>query len=170
MEFKAEKRSLVQELNQISLADFRQLFTSLASPARQTIQGVYQAEFVGPSWLRRVAGPGLVPLGLSGWWGKQFDDHGHGFNIVHRQGILITAMPVELIERSSQIDGQKALVVTYPHGSRFPWPWVVDELRALEGAFLLGMTLVIRQPLSKLPLPFLLQHQPQFSLLDSGKR
>jgi hypothetical protein len=65
-------------------------------------------------------------------------------------------MPIELVEMTSLIDGQMGLVVTYPPGSRFPWPWVVDELRRIDDNCLFGMTLVIKRPLNMIALPFLL--------------
>jgi len=145
-----------QELNQQSLATFRSLFASLPAPTATSLTGTHRSEFVGPWWLRRVAGPGLVPLGLGGWWGKQFDAHGDGQNIVRRRGQLSTIMPVKLVEMKSLIDGRMGLAVSYPPGSRLPWPWVVDELRRIDESCLLGMALVKKHPLCHMALPFLL--------------
>ncbi len=155
-----------QHLNKIALASFRTLFLPLAPPALASMRGIYQAVFVGPWWLRAVAGPGLYPLGLGGWWGKQFDGRDQGSNIVHRGGQLATKMPVRLAEEPSLIDGQPCLAVIYPSESPFPWPWVVDELRLLDDNRLLGMTLVTRSPLNKIALPFLLTHRPDIHALQ----
>lgn len=125
------------------------------------MRGIYQSAFVGPWWLRAIAGPGLYPLGLGGWWGKQFDGHDQGSNIVRRRGRLTTRLPVTLAEAPSLIDGRPCLAVLYPSESPFPWPWVVDELRRVDDRRLLGMTLVTRSPLNKLALPFLLSHRPE---------
>lgn len=62
----------VTELNHLSLRDFRELFTSLHVPGIETMRGIFQATFVGPSWLRTVAKPALAITGLGGWWGKEF--------------------------------------------------------------------------------------------------
>jgi hypothetical protein len=145
-----------QELNNQSLASFGSLFKTLTAPTVASITGAHRSEFVGPWWLRQIAGPGLAPLGLGGWWGKLFDDQGEGMNIVHRRGQLATIMPVKLVETNSLIDGRMGLAVTYPRDSRFPWPWVVDELRRIDERCLLGMTLVIKRPLNRIGLPFLL--------------
>jgi hypothetical protein len=145
-----------QELNSQSLASIRSLFVSLPVPTMGSVAGTHQSEFVGPWWLRQVAGPGLTPLGLEGWWGKQFDAQGDGLNIVRRQGKIATIMPVRLVEMNSFIDGRPGLAVFYPRTSRLPWPWVVDELRRIDKNCLLGMTLVTKYPLKWIALPFLL--------------
>lgn len=150
-----------QQFTRGSLASFRSLFVSLTAPALATVQGVYQSAFVGPLWLRTIAGPGLYPVGLGGWWGKQFDGRGQGDNIVRRGGQLTTRLAVTLVQRASLIDDQPCLAVLYQPQSPFPWPWVVDELRSLDERHLLGMTLVSRPPLNKLALPFLLTHRPE---------
>ncbi len=84
-----------------SLATFRALYASLTLPNVASMQGLYQSAFVGPLWLRTIAGPGLYPLGLGGWWGKQFDGQGQGVNIVQRRGRLATKLPVTLAQASA---------------------------------------------------------------------
>ncbi len=158
-----------KEPNRHSLSWFRALFETLSSPALASVAGVHQAEFVGPFWLRAIAGPGLYPLGLGGWWGKRFDDQGQGFNIVRRKGDLVLTMPVQLREQRSQIDGELSLVVVYPPTSRFPWPSVIDELRQIGDSRMLGMTLVNRDSLSKLALPFLLHHRSDIHEFQLGE-
>jgi hypothetical protein len=157
--------NIQEQLNEHSLSSFRALFATLAPPPLDVVNGVYQSAFVGPRWLRVIAGPGLYPLGLGGWWGKQFDGRGQGSNIVQRHTQLATKMPVSLSERPSLIDGRPCLTVIYPSSSPFPWPWVVDELRWLADNCLLGMTLVSRKPLNKSALPFLLTHRPEIHAL-----
>lgn len=145
-----------QALNQASLATFRELFSQLAPPQLSTLEGTYRAAFIGPWWLRAIAGPGLWPLGLGGWWGKRFDGRGWGTNIVRRRGVLLDKLPIEVVEAPSLLDGKPAIAVIYPPGSPFPWPWVIDELRQLDETYLLGMTLVKRSPFNRFALPFLL--------------
>jgi hypothetical protein len=153
------------QLTKGSLLSFRTLFSSLTPPALASMQGIYQSAFVGPLWLRTIAGPGLYPVGLGGWWGKQFDGRGRGSNIVNRGGRLATKLPVTLAETPSLIDGAPCLAVIYPAESPFPWPWVIDELRTVDDRRLLGMTLVTRPPLNKIALPFMLTHRPDHHAL-----
>ncbi len=56
------------------------------------------------------------------------------------------------------VDRRPCLAVTYPAGSPFPWPQVVDELRFLDDDTLLGLTLVNMRGLNRLAFPFLLHH------------
>ena len=145
-----------QELNQRSLRSFKQLFASLAPPDLLSIQGVHQAEFVGPAWLRRSAGPLLALGGLQNWWGKEFDGSGGGKNIVRRRGSLERVLPMEIQERVSLVDARPGVALTYPPGSRFPWPRFVDELRQLSEGRLLGLGVMNVRWLRKLAFPFLL--------------
>ena len=153
-----------RELNRVPLTAFRELFAALVAPTIAGCLGIYQAEFVGPAWLRKIAGPGLWPLGLGGWWGKQFDGWGQGTNIVKRKNELSPFMPIEARQMPSLIDGRPALTVIYPPDSRFPWPWVIDELRHFDERSLLGMTMIKVSPLHNLALPFLLHHRRDASL------
>jgi hypothetical protein len=144
------------DLNKQSLSYFRTLYESLAVPKADSLAGTHKSEFVGPGWLRLIAGPGLVPLGLGGWWGKKFNAQGHGMNIVKRRGELLTTMPVRVAEVTSLIDGELTLAITYERGSHFPWPWVLDEVRRLDDGTLLGMTMIAKRPFRQIALPFLL--------------
>ena len=144
------------ELNNQSLSSFRTLYHRLEMPRADSLAGTHKSEFVGPGWLRRIAGPGLIPLGLGGWWGKKFNSQGQGTNIVQRRGTLLTIMPVRLVEMASLIDGDMTLAITYEPDSRLPWPWIIDEVRRLDEGTLLGMTLVAKRPFNRIALPFLL--------------
>ena len=59
-----------RRLNQLPLSAFKPLFGSLPPPELALTTGAFQAEFTGPGWLRKIAGPGLTLVGLGGWWGK----------------------------------------------------------------------------------------------------
>ena len=145
-----------QELTKQSLRWYRAKFNTLDSPAIAEMNGRFHSEFVGPGWLRTIAPPGLAPLGLGGWQGKIFDGNGNGMNIVRRKGELHETMPVVLKKEVSLLNGRSGLNITYPSNSRFPWPWVVDEIRWLNETTLLGMTLVTKAGLYRLALPFFL--------------
>ena len=146
----------IGELNKQSIGWYRAQFSTLDSPTIAQMNGRFRSEFVGPSWLRTIAPPGLAILGLGGWQGKIFDGSGNGMNIVQRKDELQEIMPVVLKEEISKINGRSGLNITYPPGSRLPWPWVVDEIRWLDDNTILGMTLVTKAGMHRLALPFLL--------------
>ena len=143
------------------LASFRGLFSSLSAPDPNLLRGIYQAEFVGPLWLRLSAGPALALGGLRGWWGKEFAAHGQASNLVRRGKALQQVLPMSVDRRISLIDGKPGVTLIYPAGSPFPWFWIVDELREIDKDHLLGMTLVNRGSLRKLTFPFLLCNQSE---------
>jgi hypothetical protein len=140
-----------------SLASLRALFATLAPPS--ALAGIYLAEFTGPAWLRRTAGPALALGGLRGWRGKEFLDGRAGSNLVCRGGRLQRVLPFRLDEAASLVDGRVSARVAYGDASPFPWRRIVDELRRLDGARLLGMTVIDLGALRRLAFPFLLRIQ-----------
>lgn len=148
----------IEDLNKLSLKDFTPLYATLEFDAVLEPGGVYRATFVGPGWLRAIAGPGLVIGGLGGWWGKRFNDDGTAVNLVYRDGELKPRYTMTLIKKSSALDGQPALVLTYGSENPLPWPYVMDELRPLAKNTYLGMTFLNVDSVPKLALPFVLEH------------
>jgi len=147
-----------EQLNQLTLTGFVALFQPLTLVTVEEMNGRFSSEFIGPAWLRRSA-PHLLKLGgLGNWWGKTFDGHGQGLNLVQRGDTIRAIIPVVLEERPSLLDTKPTLTIVYPTGSRFPWPWIVDELRRLDANTLLGLTMVTRFGLQRFAFPFLL-HQ-----------
>ncbi len=136
---------------------FAPLFFSLAPPEISALTGVYRAEFVGPGWLRTLAPLALALGGLRGWWGKAFGEQGDAINIVERGGIQRRVLPMTVVTAPSLLDGKPAVTLHYPPGSRFPWYWIVDELRRLDETTLLCVTLVNLSWVPKAAFPFLLQ-------------
>ena len=67
--------------------------------------------------------------------------------------------PMLLVEQASYIDRRPGLALHYAPENPFPWPWIVDELRSLHPGLILGMSMVRLNPLKRLALPFVLQHQ-----------
>ncbi len=156
-------------LNQKPLSAFKPLFSTLSSPTIAALEGYHQAEFVGPRWLRRLAGPGLRLGGLNGWWGKLFDIHGQGSNLVQDTGGLHPALPVTAYSRPSCIDDKPCLMVVYPADARWPWPRITDELRWLEEEkTLLGMMIYKGMGLQRFAFPFLL-HPVGKTVENSGE-
>ncbi|MCJ7529619.1 MAG: hypothetical protein MUO64_01145 [Anaerolineales bacterium] len=150
-----------QGLNQQPLRAFKSIFASLSPPEIHSLKGLYQAEFTGPLWLRKAAGPCLVLAGMGGWWGKEFHQDGTSVNLVYRGGRLRPHFPIRLAAMPSLVDGKPGVTVQYPKDSPFPWPLVVDELRRLDDTTLLGLTIVNAGFLRKLAFPFLLYYQEQ---------
>jgi hypothetical protein len=149
----------ISELNQYPLRKFRDLFASLGVPEAASIRGKYSASFVGPSWLRISAGPALTISGLGGWWGKEFHDDGTAINIILRAGQFSTRFPMKFVKARSFIDGRDGLALHYQLGNPFPWMFVVDEIRRMDGSTLLGMTIANVNGLRGLAFPFVLQKQ-----------
>jgi hypothetical protein len=139
-----------------SLGHYRQIFTSLPMPAPESLTGVWQAEFVGPAWLRLSAPPALAIGGLARWWGKEFTEPGRAANLVRRGADLARVLPMVVTAAPSLLDGKPGISLGYPPGSPFPWPWIVDEVRRLDEQSLLCMTVVNVRWLPKLAFPFLL--------------
>jgi hypothetical protein len=146
-------------LNQLGLFDFPRLFAVLSPPPAESLRGVYQGSFVGPGWLRRLAGPLLTVSGLGGWWGKDFDDRGNAINLVMRQGRLKRRFPMLLSPGLSLLDRQPGLALRYAPENPLPWPWIVDELRSLNPGMILGMSMLKAPALKWLALPFVLEAQ-----------
>jgi hypothetical protein len=147
----------LERLNDLSLLDFPGLFASLEHPARGSLLGLYRGSFVGPGWLRWLAGPLLVVTGLGGWRGKDFDDQGNAINLVWRNGRYERRFPMHLVEQDSFIDKKPGLALRYDGHNPFPWPLIVDELRSLGPGLVLGMTMVAVGPFKRLALPFVLE-------------
>ena len=146
------------KLNKLSLKEFPALF---ASAAIYNMQGTYRATFVGPGWLRATAGPTIAIGGLGNWWGKHLKEDGTATNLVRHGDKLESRLSMQLISTTSVLDGKPALALIYSAENPFPWPYVVDELRALDLVTLLGMMHVNAGPLRKLAFPFLLEYQEQ---------
>jgi hypothetical protein len=159
----ADMVTQIEQLNQLTLLEFPELFASLKSPGAESLHGLYQGVFVGPAWIRRLAVPLLAATGLGGWWGKEFDPDGNAINLVWRKGQIEHRFPMQLVEQVSYIDHKPGLALSYAPSNPFPWPWIVDELRHIGNGMLLGMTIGIIDPMRRLPLPFVLQPREQIN-------
>jgi len=151
----------LDELNRLKLGEFPALYKTLKPPVVSTLDGKFQGAFVGPSWLRRIAGPGLIVTGLGGWWGKHFKGDGNAVNLVMRNEAIKEVFPMTLVSGTSLIDGLPVLRLHYESDNPFPWPHIVDELRQIEPGLVLGMTFIKAIMFRGLVLPFTLQYQEQ---------
>ena len=112
----------------MKLRDFWNLYTSLNLPDIQSLIGRYRGSFIGPSWLRVTARPGLVISGLRGWWGKQFVGDGNASNLVRKNGGLEMVLPMKLIIEDSMVDGkQDWLSITT---ARTPSPGLISWMKS----------------------------------------
>ena len=107
--------------------------------------GDWEATFVAP--LTRIAPPGLGLIGLPKWYGKRFrevDGTVSGVNLLRADTgeNLRETMPMSVDVVPSLVDTTPTLSVTYAAGTRKPWPWVRDELRAREDGVVVAMTVV----------------------------
>lgn len=147
----------IEELNHMSLKQFRDLFVSLIIPDPNEIHGKYQAAFVGPAWLRTSAAPALALTGLGGWWGKEFFNDGTAINIIFHAGNFSTRFKMRFVQDKSLIDKKDGLALHYQKGNPFPWMHIVDEIRRVDETTLLGMTIANVTGLRGLAFPFILQ-------------
>jgi hypothetical protein len=149
--------SQVEHLNQLSLTDFPEYFSSLEVPEPGSLPGLYKGYFIGPTWLRKLAKPLLVITGMGDWRGKSIDPHGNIINLVSTKRGLERKLPMKVIEQTSLIDGKPGIAFSYDASNPYPWPWVIDEMRSIGENWVLGMTLIQWGPLVRLPLPFVLE-------------
>lgn len=148
--------SHAQRLNALPLSAFKHLFASLPA-ATGILSGVFDGTLTGPGWSRLISLPSMALGGLGGWIGKQVSTSGEGYNRVLRNGMEKLVIPFYVSIQASQLDGAPAFRVTYRRENRFPWPLVIDELRWIDEATLLGMTMLHGLSWPRLALPFLLQ-------------
>jgi hypothetical protein len=139
-----------------SIRSLRRGFESREPPDLDTLVGTYRREYVGPSWLRRLAGPALGLTALRGWWGKDFPTPGRCENLVSRGETVERVLPVDVVRAVSLLDGKMGITLAYSSDSPRPYRWVVDELRLTETGSLLGMAVPSRRWLPRLALPFML--------------
>ncbi len=151
----------IDELNQLKLGDFPELYSILETPRINSLIGYYRGSIVGPGWFRSAAKPLLAITGLGGWWGKYFEEDGNATNLVKRGAKLQARLPVKLVNMNSVVDGKPGLALHYIPENPLPWPYIVDELRQLEPGVLLGMMYINIGVLRRLVFPFLLQYQEQ---------
>jgi len=149
--------SPIERLNRLSLFEFPEYFSSLEAPQAETLQGLYKGSFVGPGWLRGLAGPMLAITRMGKWLGKDIDAEGRAINLVQTREGMVQKFPMRLVEQDSLIDGKPGLALRYEASNPFPWPWIIDELRSIQPDLVLGMTITRIGPLVRLPLPFVLQ-------------
>ena len=137
-----------------TVSGLRLLWRALPAPALDAGVGDFDASFVGPAWLRRLAPRGIGLLGMPGWQGKRFareDEVLTGTNrTAHGERLAMRAETA-----TSAHDGRAALVVTYGRTAPLPWRHVRDEFRQLPDGRLLGLSL-LDAPGPSAPLPFLL--------------
>ena len=143
------------------LRDWREVFTRLPTPQRETLPGRYRGELLGPAPLRLAGHALLALLGMPGWWGKDFAAGAHGgVNLVKRRGVPRPAAPLLVREGLSRADGRRGLQVEYPREAGWQWRPFVDELRWLDGRTLLALTHLELPLLRRLTVPFLLHREP----------
>lgn len=149
-----------QAVRRLAWGRYRAVFAGLPEPQALPPSGDFRSEFIGPGWLRATAGPSLALTGLWGWCGKRFAGAG-AVNLVVRQQGLRETLPMQPRIEPSSIDGRLAVRLHYPAGSGWPWRWMIDELRPLDGAVpggaWLGMMHLELPGLRRLHFPFMLR-------------
>ena len=113
-------------------------FEGCQAPALDTVAGQWRSQFIGPLWLRLPAPVFLAVRGMPFWAGKRFDEPvdgvAHGVNLLQVRGFRKDSLAITATNEG------RDLVVRYPADAPWPWPGVVDRLRARDADTLLGMT------------------------------
>ncbi|WP_410876122.1 hypothetical protein [Nocardia sp. A7] len=121
-------------------------FRAATAPQLSDLVGDHDGQFAGPLWLRGCGPLTVAITGMRGWCGKSFvepadsDTDLYGVNLVRRRGTIEPSIPITARVGASRVDGEPALIVSYPASARFPWNRVTDELRPLSFGVLLGLT------------------------------
>lgn len=120
------------------LRELQQQFAAAPAATLDLLVGEHRAELVGPWFIRLPAPLFLAVRGMPFWGGKRFDpaigDELRGVNVLRMRGRTRDSIPIT----ARLEDGD--LVVRYPADSQWPWPNVVDRLRPLDAATLIGLT------------------------------
>jgi hypothetical protein len=149
--------------NEMSLRAMLDLFSSKTSPPVSTVRGPYEAEFVGPGWLRSLAAPTLGLLGAKGWWGKNFDGEGGGHNLFLHKGAVVPRVAMTIGGSTSLVDGKPGIAITYPD-SGLPWNVVRGEIRSYIPGLLIGVVAIDLPGLRSVALPYLLCRRRDIAL------
>lgn len=145
------------DYHKASIKDLKKLYRDSALPDQTMRHGFFRASFIGPLWIRLSAKPTLNLTGLPHWQGKRFLTENSATNVLLQQGRDVDALEMSLEPVTSYVDGSKALAFCYGSNSPRPWRWVRDELRAIDGDTLLGITFVDLPILRNFAFPFLLE-------------
>ncbi|WP_063051146.1 hypothetical protein [Nocardia arthritidis] len=122
----------------------RALFRTAACPDLAEVSGRLEAELAGPALVRALAPLAFRLTGLADWWGKDLRPGTEGarltgHNLAGPHGER-TTLPLSATVGPSRLDGEPAIVVSYPPDAPFPWRRVVDDLRTLPDGTVLGLT------------------------------
>lgn len=139
-------------------------FATLPPTDLERLAGTWRARFVGPRWVRALAGPAIAAAGMRGWAGKRVEGPDRAVNLVRRGASLVDDRPLAVRRGPSLVDGRTAQVLIYPE-TGLPWRCVVDELRAVDPSTVLGMTAIDLPLLRRAVFPFLLERD---AALDAG--
>lgn len=122
----------------MSLRELWNEFEGCGRPSLEAVAGRWRSEFIGPLWLRAPSPVFLALRGMPFWAGKRFEvpvgGVARGVNVLEVRGFTKDSLPI-----TATVEGPD-LVVRYPTTAQWPWPGVVDRLRARDSETLLGMT------------------------------
>ena len=147
----------LHDLETAALSDIRALYKTLSPASIEDKQGTYQAQFIGPLWIRVSAQPSLFLSGLPGWYGKRFKDAKSATNILIRGQTKTEKLDMQCADHDSLIDGLPTSALSYGAQGPIPWRWVIDEFRRYDDQTLLCMTIIQLPILRHFPFPFLLR-------------
>lgn len=142
-------------------------FKALNKPAslEPSFTGRLRCQYIGLAPMRLPAPMAMSLAGFGDWRGKVFVPSKtdpavlDGMNMFGEGAAQTLRYPMTARIGPSSIDGQPALIVTYPKETRHPWCRATDELRMVESDTLLGITFFDYPLVKHLPVPFLLRRE-----------
>ncbi len=138
------------------MGSIKKIFATLPSPAQTMIDGLYEAHFVGPWFMRVSARPTMNIFSLPNWFGKRFLSPSTACNVIIQNGQQQQVIPMQGTYTQSCIDQKDCYTLTYDATAPIPWRYVRDDLKQLSPTVLLGLTTVQLPILSWFKFPFLL--------------
>ena len=130
--------------------------------------GTYQAEILGPAWLKLIAKLSLPFAGLPGWCGKRIDSEG-AVNLCHERGQVQERVTMLKSIQSSWLDGGTCMVLSYDRSAPFLLRPMRDEFRRIDESTLLGLSIYNVPGIKRIPLPFLLRKVENLAQLQKLK-
>ena len=118
--------------------------------------GAYEAEILGPQWLKTIAAMSLPFSGLPGWCGKRIHVSG-AINRCNINGQIEERVSMLKSAQSSWIDGRPCMVLSYDNKAPLLLRPMRDEFRRVNETTLLGLSIYNLPLLKRVPLPFLLK-------------
>lgn len=139
-----------------SIKSVSQIYCQLPEFDGSECEGAYQAEILGPAWLKTIAKLSLPFSGLPGWCGKRIESE-FALNLCRVRGQVQERVKMSKSTQSSWLDGGECMVLSYDQSAPFLLRPMRDEFRRIDELTLLGLSIYNVPGIKRIPLPFLLR-------------